>query len=264
MLTDPIAQNRLAWEERARIHAEARLERLVAEVKDPHSLLLDFALAELLDVAGVSGSRVLHPCCNNGIELVGALRRGAATGVGVDFAEGNLAQARRLAEAAGAAQALRFVEADVNALPDDLGRFDLALVTVGTFGWQPRLDALLSGLARHLAPGGRLAVHEMHPVLDLFDDTAGPRMVRDYFDPGPIVEQGDADYVDRAARVQTPARWFHHSLGEVVSACLRAGLTLTHFQERPEDISAVYPSLAACPTRPPMSYTLVARRDQVR
>src|SRR3546814_7266987 len=59
------------------------------------------SLHDALPILDVHGKRVLQLCCNNGRELLSVLRMGAAKGVGVDLAAGNLAQGRRMAAVAG-------------------------------------------------------------------------------------------------------------------------------------------------------------------
>jgi SAM-dependent methyltransferase len=255
-----IEANRASWEETSRLHETSQMPRLLEGFRDPDFSTLDDVERGIYGSIGVAGKRVLQVCCNNGRELLSVLRLGAADGVGVDLAEGNLAQGRRLAQAAGLHQRVRFVQGDALELPDELGRFDLAFLTVGALGWLPRLQPLFDGVARLLADGGHLFVYEMHPLLDVFEPDTGTAFRRDYFAREPIADESGPDYYEPDKVIDAPSYWFHHTMGDVIGGCLKAGLTLEHFEEYPHDVSMVYRALADLPLRPPLSYTLVARK----
>jgi SAM-dependent methyltransferase len=258
-----IDANRAAWEEHARLHETSQMPRLLEGFRDPAFTTLDEVERGLYASIGVAGKRVLQVCCNNGRELLSVVRLGAAGGVGVDLAEGNLAQGRRLAETAGLSDRVRFVQGDALDLPDGLGRFQLAFITVGALGWLPRLQPLFDGIADRLDEGGRLFLYEMHPILDLFEAETGTELRHDYFSREPVAEESGPDYYEPDKVVDAPSYWFHHTLADVIGGCLDAGLTLEHFQEYPHDISMVYRAFEDPPQRLPLSYTLVARQDGV-
>lgn len=257
---DVIAANRASWEEHARLHEASQMPRLLEGFRDPRFTTLDATELGILHDLGVEGKRVLQLCCNNGRELLSVLRLGAASGVGVDLAEGNLDQGRRLAEAAGLTGRVRFVQGNALDLPQELGRFGLVTLTVGALGWLPRLEPLFEGVAAHLEPGGRLFVYEMHPVLDMYEPETGTEMVHDYFDREADALEGGPDYYEPAERIEATSYWFHHTLGDVIGGCIRAGLALERFEEYGHDISNVYRAFESLPVRPPLSYALVARK----
>jgi len=60
--------------------------------------------------------------------------------------------------------------------------------------------------------------------------------------------------------IDAPSYWFHHTMADVIGGCLKAGLALERFEEYPHDVSMVYRAFADLPLRPPLSYTLVARK----
>lgn len=255
-----IEANRASWEATAELHETSQLPRLLESFRDPAFTTFDEVEREVYAGLEVEGKRALQVCCNNGRELLSLLRLGATAGVGVDLAEGNLEQGRRLAQAAGLQGRVRFVQGNALALPDDLGTFGMAIITVGALGWLPRLQPLFDGIAARLDVGGMLFVYEMHPILDIFDPEAGPSPVRDYFDRAPLAEDGGPDYYEPDKHIEAPSYWFHHTLSDVIGGCLRAGLRLERFEEHPHDISMVYRAFRDLPARPPLSYTLVARK----
>ena len=104
------------------------------------------------------------------------------------------------------------------------------------------------GIAAVLEPGGRLVCVEFHPVAMIFDPQWQPKYP--YFAHGePLVwEDGVSDYVAlsgealapsgneagvRDFRNPHPSYEFQWSLGEVIDALLRAGLSLRRLREYP-------------------------------
>jgi SAM-dependent methyltransferase len=126
------------WEQAAARY-EATFARATAEF-----------LAPLLDAAAVgAGSRVLDLACGPGLAAAAAARR-AALPVGVDFCAAMLARAR------AAHRAIRFEEADAEALPFAEGSFDAIVSNFGVHHFPDPVRAL--GEARRvLRPGGRIA-----------------------------------------------------------------------------------------------------------
>ena len=54
---------------------------------------------------------------------------------------------------------------------------------------------------------------------------------------------------------------FHpHKLSDVIGGCLKHGLSLTHFEEYAHDLSMVYAAFENFEKKPPLSYSLVARK----
>jgi len=256
-----IEANRLAWEAHARLHEASQLPRLLEGFEDPAFTTLDAIETAVYDGIGVDGRRVLQPCCNNGRELLSVVRLGAAGGVGIDLAEGNLDAGRRLARAAGLQDVVRFVQGDVLEMPDDLGRFQLAIITVGALGWLPDLRTLFAGIAARLDAGGRLFIYEMHPFLDMYEAETGTQLVHDYFAREPLAEASGPDYYQPDQVIDSPSYWFPHTLTDVIGGVLAAGLRLERFEEHPHDISMVYRPFEDLPVKPPLSYALVASRD---
>jgi demethylmenaquinone methyltransferase/2-methoxy-6-polyprenyl-1,4-benzoquinol methylase len=100
------------------------------------------------------GDRVLDAACGTGDLAVAALRAGAASVTGVDFAPRMLERARRKAPA------ITWVEGDLLALPFADASFDAATIGFGIRNVSD-LELGLRELRRVLRPGGRLAILEI-------------------------------------------------------------------------------------------------------
>jgi SAM-dependent methyltransferase len=109
-------------------------ERLVAQVVRP-------------------GDRVLDVACGPGAMAIEAARAGAIV-TGLDVTPSLLAAARARAEAAGVA--VRWVEADMTAMPEPDGGYDRVLSAFGAI-FAPDPHAMAAELVRVCAPGGLVA-----------------------------------------------------------------------------------------------------------
>ncbi len=155
---------------------------------------------------------------------------------GLDFSPASLAEARRLAEAAGGP--VDFVESDVYAAVEALGagEFDLVFTGVGALCWLPDVRRWATVVADLLRPGGRLFLREGHPMLWAMEDHHDDGTLEAVY---PYFETADAmvfdepgTYVETTATLaHTQSHTWNHGIGEIVTAVLDAGLQLTAFEE---------------------------------
>ncbi len=127
-------------------------------IVDPREEMMERLLAD----AGVGpGMRVLDLGCGYGNVTQMVARRVGDGGhvVGVDRDPRALAVAREAAAAKGVGN-VTFVEADLLALPADLGPFDAA-VGRRVLMYQPDAAAALRAVARALRPGAAVAIQEL-------------------------------------------------------------------------------------------------------
>ncbi len=104
----------------------------------------------LLDVAGVrAGMRVLDVATGPGLVAAAAAARGAKV-LGLDFAAGQVALARRKYPA------VEFIEGDAENLTFPAGSFDAVLINFGMLHF-PNPEKALAGAAHVLKSGGRVA-----------------------------------------------------------------------------------------------------------
>jgi SAM-dependent methyltransferase len=226
--------NRANWDERVPAHV-ASPDYAVARFHEEPAFLsgvVAFDRPLLGDLTGVQG---VHLQCHIGTDTVSLCRLGARM-TGLDFSGPAVEAARRLAEATGADAT--FVQGLVDEAPDLLGshRFDLVYTGIGALCWLPRIATWAAVVAALIKPGGRLFVREGHPMLwSIDDELAGPEVaVRfDYFEHDePLVYESTGSYVatDTEFEATTSASW-NHGLGEIVSALLSEGFTLTGLAE---------------------------------
>ena len=131
---------------------------------------------------------------------------------------------------------LALVEASATDLPASLhGRFDMVYATVGVLGWIEDLEAWMRSVFAALRPGGRLFLHELHPLY-LTVATVDPLTLDfPYAFDGPRAFDEDGSYADPSAKVEaTKTIEFAHALGEVVTAAVGAGLVVDALHEQLE------------------------------
>jgi ubiquinone/menaquinone biosynthesis C-methylase UbiE len=232
------AANREAWNASADHHRDAaEWHQLLSRIADPAFSCLDPTATDILSAIEVAGKAVAHVCCNNGAELISIKNLGAQECVGFDISHAFLTQARELA--ALARQEIEFVESDANDLPlAYAGRFDLVVITIGTFGWFPSLAPFFASVRRLLRSGGTIFVYEMHPVLEMFEPAAPEltQVAHDYFrvEPYPITK---AITYDGSQHTGSTSYWHFHPLSEIISELINHGLYLKLFREYAHNIA---------------------------
>lgn len=259
---DITQQNRDAWEEAAPVHHHHNQAHLIADFGVSGHTCLDEIETELLKAIGLEGKDVAQLCCNNGRELISVKNMGAARCVGFEGTSGFVSQARELNTAAG--QDCEFVEGDVYAIPAAFDAdFDLVTVTIGVFNWMPDIDGFFAVAARLLRPGGKLFVYEQHPILDMIKPGGKDDPVEwayAYFDAEPYKSDQGLDYFAGEPYASKQMFEFTHTLSDVITAGLNAGLRLEHFKEYPHHISNTWYNVEHQGPPLPMSYTLIMEK----
>jgi SAM-dependent methyltransferase len=228
-----LAENRAWWDERAPAHATSPDYSFTRFAEDPGFIsdVVRFDLPLLGDVAGLRG---VHLQCHIGTDTVSLARLGARM-TGVDFSAASVAQARRLARESGTP--VDFVESTVDDAPLALGgqTFDFVFTGIGALCWLPSIARWADVVTALLKPGGRLFIREGHPMLWAVDERDESRLVvgYPYFEtPTPLTLEEEGTYVetDLDFAVNRGHSW-NRGLGEIVSALLERGFTITGLVE---------------------------------
>lgn len=171
-------------------------------------------LQVLATAGGLPGLRILEVGCGAAQCSAWLASRGAIA-IGLDIAVAQLRHARTGGDAA------HLVAATATALPFADDSFDCAFSAYGAVQFVADLDRLLAEVSRVLRPGGRWAFSVTHPIRWAFPDDpsgAGLAVSTSYFDRTP--------YVERAADGTVEYAEVHRTLGDYVSAMVRAGFRL--------------------------------------
>lgn len=265
--------NREHWDERAPAHAASPDYQVDRFIADP-AHLSDVVRFDRPRLGDISGARGVHLQCHIGTDTVSLARLGARM-TGLDFSAASLDQARRLA--AATATDIGYVQSDVRRALDVLprGAFDLVFTGIGALCWVPDIREWAHVVAGLLAPGGRLFLREGHPVLWALDyDRDDDLLVLRYpyvETAEPVVDTTEGSYVEVDVELRsTESHSWNHGLGEIVTALLDEGLTITGLVEHdsvpwnPLPAGLLQPGtdgewrLLDRPERLPLTYTLQA------
>lgn len=263
---DLLRSTEVAWD-RAAIKYHAEFDRDVALLRDGGHALLTPELDVLGDLT--SCGVAVHLQCSHGLDALSLLNLGVRAVIGVDLSREMLALAARKAVAVG--REARWIHAEVLALPPELdGCADLVYTGKGALPWVSDLGKWAAGVARLLRPGGRLFLHEGHPLNWVWEPSAlGHQLRQDgrgYFETAP---RANDDFPARAVEAHTgagevvPLAWeYQWTLGQVVTALCVAGFRIERLVEHADHF---WPQLEAIPAaelaRLPHTYSLLARRS---
>ncbi len=265
---EAFAQNRTSWDQRVPVHVASEfydVEGWLRAGRGPPP-------AEVAALGDVSGLDLVHLQCHFGLDTLAWARVGARV-TGLDFSEPAVEQARVLATRAGLEDRATFVCANVYDAVDALDHqtFDVVYVSLGALCWLPSVDRWASVAAALARPGGRLFLHDVHPLSDALSDDELVLEHTYFEEPEPYIDDSGFTYTDGTYAVSMERNYsWNHSLGEIVTAVIDHGFVLEGLEEHDWTSFARFPWLVRerdhhyvlPPGRPriPLSFSLSARR----
>lgn len=220
--------NRAWWDERVAAHAGSELYDLDGVVAGADHL----RPWEPGDVGDVTGRDLVHLQCHLGTDTIGWARRGARC-VGLDFSKPALEVAAGLAARCGLD--IEWVHGDVYDAVAAIGDrcFDVVYTGMGALNWLPDLDRWATVVRELLRPGGFVYLYEIHPMWIALGDDG--RTLREHAIDAEYQVWDEPEWGSYAApdeRFAATATWERsHSLGDILTAVLGAGLTIELFTE---------------------------------
>jgi SAM-dependent methyltransferase len=180
---------------------------------------LDFGFWELnlpamLELLPPPGRLTLDIACGEG-RLSRELARLGHRVIGIDSSPSLLASAR---EAQGAGPHPELLLADAAALPLDDGMADLAVASMALMTVDD-MPAVVSEVARVLAPGGRFLITVLHPV-DTWGDAGGSYFLETAYDKEIVRDSGSMTFRDA-----------HRPLSAYCGALEQAGFAIERVRE---------------------------------
>lgn len=269
-----IADNRANWNDRAAVH-EASGYGIARLIEDPTHITTE-VLQDRERLGDLAGKDVIHLQCHLGTDTMSLQRLGSARTVGLDLSPEAITRARRIAEQAGAN--IEYVVSDVYAAREAVtGDFDLVYTSLGVLCWLPDVAEWARVVASLLRPGGRFLIRDDHPMfMSIGEDVStGFRIEQPYFQQEqPQTWDDDATYIETAEDApeitHTVSHEWNHSIGEIITAVLEAGLVLDSFEETETAAWMPWPELMEPhgpgyrltdrPERLPLQFVLTAHR----
>jgi SAM-dependent methyltransferase len=241
--------NRRAWEAASHKHVR-EYDDLLAQAAAGSSL--NAVEHELLAGILSRSPEVVHLQSGHGLDDAALVQAGAKSVVGIDYSTVAAGAAQRRAGELGLA--CRYVVGTVPGIPLADGVADLVYTGKGALIWLDDVDAWAREAARLLRPGGHLFVYEGHPAVPLWtwdEDAPRVRSDRGYF---------ARSHVNDSFPARGAVEW-QHTLGQVVTAVITAGMELLSLAEYPEPFWRPGGIRAAAwDGRLPNAYSLLARR----
>ena len=233
-MDDYLKKNRELWDELTAIHIESQFY----DVPGFKAGKLSLNSIEREEVGDVVGKSLLHLQCHFGLDTLSWARLGAQV-TGVDFSSKAIYFAQTLACETGLFEA-KFFCAEIGAIDQVLPHnsvYDIVFTSYGVLSWLPDLSRWVESFFRVLKPGGIFYIVDYHPLLTIFDSNRSAqelKVLRPYFySLAPTVTDPDSSYADRSACVKNAAFEWNHTMGELVTALVSAGLEIEFLHEFP-------------------------------
>jgi SAM-dependent methyltransferase len=231
--------NREWWNEAAPIHAISAMYDLEGFKAGRKTL----KFIEREELGDVSGKSLLHLQCQFGLSSLLLAKLGAKV-TGVDFAEQAIALARSLSEELGIEA--DFVCSDIYDLPSVLSsQFDIVYTSYGVLCYLPDLQRWAKIIAQFLKPRGLFCIVEEHPFVRLFDENATDlQVIHSFYSAEPKAVISDYTYTDSTVKmIHTTIYEWTHSLGEILTALISAGLEIKSLREFPCSLWPCFPNM---------------------
>lgn len=274
--SDWFADNEANWDDRARVHMSGNYCGAHDLIADPKSITSELA-QDIHRFGSLEGKHVIHLQCHVGTDTIGLARSGAERVVGVDLSAGSLAYARDLA--AQARVTIEYVHSNVyDARKAVEGDFDLVYTSLGVLCWLPDVMGWARVVSSLLRPGGMFFIRDDHPMfMTIGEDVSnGLKVEQPYFQASePLTWEDETSYThtDGAPRIEhaTNHQW-NHSLGETITALIKAGLVIDEVGETPNSAWCAWPDLMTqnrdgfyqlreAPERLPLQFTITAHKS---
>lgn len=227
-----VEANRKLWNSWTHLNAVSEMYDL-EQFKVTRDSLQEIEKVELGDVRGKS---LLHLMCHLGLDSLAWAGRGARV-TGIDISDDSITFATELAQEL--AIEAEFLRSDVMELPTYLsGTFDIVYTSYGVLSWIPDLGKWAEIAAGYMRRDSVFYMAEHHPIRRVLfprrEDDAGHSLDVNYFggqEPTKVEEWGS--YANHDAVQHQTAYYWHHTLGDVVTALANAGMRVEYLHEFP-------------------------------
>lgn len=248
-----------SWDEVAPKH-ESINASLRIDVKDKNFNSLNPDFNELVESLGVHNKSVVQICCNNAIDLLSIKNKGAGRCLGIDGSSKFIDQAIMLSQCAGHTD-IEYACSDIYKIPEKYqSSFDVAVITVGVFGWMPDIHQFMEVCSSLLVPGGQFLVEELHPVLLMYEEGNPSFINYSYFETEPVVDNNGLDYFTHEKYKAKENYSFQHTLAEILMSAMDSNLELAHIKELKYNVANYCADLEFHVNNPPLGINLGWRK----
>lgn len=230
--------NNAMWDEYVGINSHSQLYDLDSFRQGANKL----NPLERTEVGDVNGKTLLHLQCHFGMDTLSWARLGAQV-TGMDYSGEGIKLARKLADELRIPA--RFVCCNLYDLPDALEEtFDIVYTSYGVLCWLPDISRWAEIAASFVKPGGFFYIAEFHPFALVFDDEAEELHYRYSYFEKLMSFDITGSYADRGAMVSVKRDYeWNHTMAEIVTALIDAGLRIEYLHEHPFSVYEQLPML---------------------
>jgi ubiquinone/menaquinone biosynthesis C-methylase UbiE len=153
---------------------------------------------------------------------------------GVDFSDKAIALAKKLSDELNISA--KFVQSDIYELSNVLNdKFDIVFTSYGVLCWLDDLQGWANTIHHFLKPGGMFLIVEEHPLSCLFEDASEPSLLKvgySYFNKEAMRFSEEHTYTDSTSKIENTENYqWIHTLEEIISSLIKAGLQIQSFKE---------------------------------
>jgi SAM-dependent methyltransferase len=227
------------WNERTPVHAASEFY----DVESFKSGRITLKEVELREIGDVSGKTLLHLQCHFGLDTMSWSRLGAKA-TGVDFSDTAIGLARQLNDETGTD--VQFICSNIYDLPGVLdAEFDIVFTSYGVLCWLPDLEGWATVIDHFLRPGGTFYIVDGHPFMGVFEFSESGDMLplHGYFHRELFFEGYEPSYTGSAELIKSPVYEWQHSLGDIVTALAKVGLSIEFLHEFPVSYHQAFPNM---------------------
>jgi len=256
--------NRKAWNQTMPKHQKVMREEWDKRFSKPGYICQkDPEFSELRKLQ-LPGKDIAHISCNNGVELMSLKNLGAAKCTGFDICDEAIAEANSRARITGFD--CHFVQTDILEMsPEYYQSYDIVYVTVGALAWIPDLKKYFHVASKLLRKNGSIFIYEQHPFATVFpwdkSESDHPlKAIHHYFDDEIYQSNEGIDYIGGTTYESETSYEFTHTMSDIFTALIEAGLNIKSFKEYEDDISTCYTWQQEAGIKLPLSYILTAQK----
>ncbi len=218
MMKQYFETNKGSWNERVETHFNSKFYDVPGFLAGKSSL----NEIELAGLPEVKDKALLHLQCHFGLDSLSFARMGAKV-TGVDISDQAIAKALQLQQQTKLEAT--FICQDVYTFGKQSEQlYDIVYTSYGAICWLPDIQLWADLIAKQLKPGGQFFMAEFHPILDLLAGYS-------YFHQVEPDTSTEGTYTENCDGSEHEFAVWSHPISDVISALLKAGLTIDAFHE---------------------------------
>lgn len=264
-----IKGNKEAWEEAFNQKDSSWGEDLVSRVRAEDYAFFNKDMVRTLKNYNLTGKCIGQFCCNNGRELLSLVKTtGAASGIGFDIAENQIAFANEKAKELNLP--CEFVAENILDIGEEYKEtFDAVIITIGALCWFKDLTEYFAVVSNCMKKDGVIIINEQHPFTNMVAMTDEPEYnvqapkncIHSYFEQEWTGNEG-MYYMTKKNYVSKTFTDYTHSMADIIGAMCKNHIVVTGMQEFDYDISGGFEQLNG--NEVPLSMIIEGRKESYR